>query len=150
MNILDYLRHLLKDFSYLLKIHKLIIAGVCIYELLKHKEYMIPRWLWVIYCIDSCTYSIVYISIGFTQMFEKSRKLPELIYFTIGVVFHLIGGISGIMRASYIEDIDEVDPTRSEFKIGILLLANFVVLFCEAAYLGYAEFSKKKESTASN
>lgn len=28
--------------------------------------------------------------------------------------------------------------------------ANFVVLFCEAAYLGYAEFSKKNESTASN
>lgn len=98
-----------------------------------------------------------------------------MIYFTIGVVFHLIGGISGIIRASYIEDIDEVDPTRSEFKIGILLLgnsvsyilfeiifidvlnllsfffsANFVVLFCEAAYLGYEEFSKKKESTASN
>lgn len=73
-----------------------------------------------------------------------------MIYFTIGVVFHLIGGISGIIRASYIEDIDELDATRSEFKIGVLLLANFVVLFCEAAYLGYAEFSKKNESTASN
>lgn len=104
-----------------------------------------------------------------------------MIYFTIGVVFHLIGGISGVIRANYIEDIDEVDATRSEFKIGILLLgnsisyillkiifiilsfrcfksfvflfffpANFVVLFCEAAYLGYEEFSKKEESTASN
>lgn len=100
-----------------------------------------------------------------------------MIYFTIGVVFHLIGGISGILRASYIEDVDEVDATRSEFKIGVLLLgnsasyilfeiifyrcfkpfiflfffsANFVVLFCEAAYLGYSQFSKKEESTASN
>lgn len=59
-------------------------------------------------------------------MYNKYSRLQELIYFTIGVVFHLIGGISGVIRANYIEDIDEVDATRSEFKIGILLLGNSI------------------------
>lgn len=53
-----------------------IIAGVCINELLKHKEFTVPRWLWVIYCIDASTYFIIYFSIAMTHVFEKARRLP--------------------------------------------------------------------------
>ncbi|OAD53147.1 hypothetical protein WN48_10777 [Eufriesea mexicana] len=54
-----------------------ILASVCTNELLKHKEYAIPRWLWVIYCIDTSMYCIIYCCIGMTHVFEKPRRLPS-------------------------------------------------------------------------
>ncbi|CAK9802126.1 hypothetical protein ANTPLA_LOCUS3090 [Anthophora plagiata] len=68
----------------------------------------------------------------------------EFTYFTLGAIFHLIGGIAGITRARY-ESSDDSDVPRSELKIGLLLMGNFIVLFCEAAHIAYTEYPKLKQ-----
>ncbi|CAK9816972.1 hypothetical protein ANTQUA_LOCUS9185 [Anthophora quadrimaculata] len=135
---------MLKDFSFLLKVHELIIAGVCLHELTKYNEYSIPRWLWIIYCIDASTYSIIYFCFALAHIFEKPRILLEFTYFSLGAIFHLIGGIAGITRARY-ESPDDSKVPRSELKIGLLLMGNFIILFCEAAHIAYTEYPKLKQ-----
>ncbi|CAL7933102.1 unnamed protein product [Xylocopa violacea] len=143
MAVFYHIRRLLRDFSFLLKVYELIAASICVRELTKYNEYTIPRWLWIIYCIDSATYFLIYLFIATTHVFEKPRRLPEFTYFSLGVIFHLIGAIAGIVRSRY-EEPDDSDVTRSELKIGLLLMGNFVVLFCESAHIAYTEYDQAK------
>lgn len=118
---------------------------MCVNELLKRKEFTVPRWLWVIYCVDASTYFIIYFSIAMTHVFEKARRLPEFTFFALGVLLHLTGAIAGLTR-SQLDDSDNSEVPRNELKIGLLLLANCVILFCEAAYIAYTEYPKMKRT----
>ncbi|XP_076545360.1 uncharacterized protein LOC117604568 isoform X2 [Osmia lignaria lignaria] len=125
--MLKEIQRLFKDFSFLLKAFELLLACICLYELSKYSEYMIPKWLWIIYCIDSFTYAIVYFSIAMTHVFEKPRKVSEFTYFSLGVIFNFIGGIAGIERGRSGDS--ENNEHRNELKIGLLLLGN--MLLCD-------------------
>ena len=171
------------------------MACVCLHELSKYREYTIPRWLWVIYCIDSSTYAIIYTNLAMAHVFEQPRKLPvsliksntysskhcnflclhaaqnnwriahpsrvtitlkhnenlvvlnEFTLFSLGVIFNFTGGVAGVIRARD-APLEDYEKQRSESKIGLLLLGNFIVLFCEVAYTIFLEVHKMREANA--
>lgn len=72
----------------------------------QYYSYEIPSWLWIVYCIDSATYSIIIIVTIISYVFQDNCYVLDLYFTAIGVPIYLIGAIGGVIQEIVLDPSD--------------------------------------------
>lgn len=93
---------------------------MCIGFLVQYNYYNLPRWIWIIYNINSITYTIILSGIIISHALERDNETINLIFTSIGTLVFFIGGISGFIEENYYESVDLANGPDQNYLAGCM------------------------------